>query len=121
MYYKDITDEELQYFHGLTVPNFTITLTDLLESDLFKIETIKENLYKIYPLFYTGEITTNNPNDVVIDDQVIICQKQPEKETFLTFISTFGSFIISTLCDSSLSSDHTSPVVDDAIALTFTL
>lgn len=93
MYYKDITDEELQYFHGLTVPNFTITLTDLLESDLFKIETIKENLYKIYPLFYTGEITTNNPNDVVIDDQVIICQKQPEKETFLTFISNPDSDI----------------------------
>ena len=94
MYYRDITEEELQYFHGLTVPNFTITLTDLLESDLFKVENIKENLYKIYPLFYTGEITTNNPSDVVIDDQVIICQKQAEKETFLTFISNPDSDVI---------------------------
>ena len=87
MYFSNITNSEIQYFHGLTAPNFTITLTQLLESDLFKVETIKENLYKIYPLFYTETITTNNPNDIVIDDQVILCQKQEEKETFLTFIS----------------------------------
>ena len=87
IYFSNITNSEIQYFHGLTAPNFTITLTQLLESDLFKVETIKTNLYKIYPLFYTESITTNNPNDIVIDDQVVLCQKQAEKETFLTFIS----------------------------------
>ena len=87
MYYSNITNSEIQYFHGLTAPNFTITLTQLLESDLFKIETLKENTYKIYPLFYTETIDTNNPEDTVIDDQVILCHRNPEKETYLTFTS----------------------------------
>ena len=87
IYYHNITNSEIQYFHGLTAPNFTITLTQLLESDLFKIETLKENTYKIYPLFYTETIDTNNPEDTVIDDQVILCHRNPEKETYLTFTS----------------------------------
>ena len=87
IYYSNITNSEIQYFHGLTAPNFTITLTQLLESDLFKIETLKENTYKIYPLFYTETIDTNNPEDTVIDDQVILCHRNPEKETYLTFTS----------------------------------
>ena len=87
IYYSNITNSEIQYFHGLTAPNFTITLTQLLESDLFKIETLKENTYKIYPLFYTTTIDTNNPEDTVIDDQVILCHRNPEKETYITFIS----------------------------------
>ena len=55
-YFTNITNEELQYFHNLTVPNFTIKLTDVLTSNLFKKETIiSGTLYKIYPLFYCKE------------------------------------------------------------------
>ena len=86
MYYSNITNKELQAFHNLKVPNFTITLTDLLTSDLFKVETvITDSIYKIVPLFYTSEITSSNPNDKILDNQCIICEKTSE-ETYLTFI-----------------------------------
>ena len=94
MYYDNITNEELQYFHGLLVPNFTIKLSDVLhktsnvfDNKLFKIEEIiSDKLYRIYPLFYTGKITSSNPNDKIIDDKVIIANKTTGT-TYLTFIS----------------------------------
>ena len=44
MYYSNILNPELQQFHKVIVPNFTIKLTDVLTSDLFKVDTIiKEN------------------------------------------------------------------------------
>lgn len=88
MYYRDITDPEIQVFHGLKIQNFTITLSDVLTSDLFKVDTIiTDKIYKIYPLFYTGEITSTNGNDQILDNQCVICLKNPDKETYLTFIS----------------------------------
>ena len=88
MYYTNITDTELQLFRGLMVPNFTIKLTDALTSGLFKVETIiTDKLYKIYPLFYTESISTDNEADTVIDDLCIICTKQEDKETYITCIS----------------------------------
>ena len=94
MYYDNITNEELQYFHGLLVPNFTIKLTDVLhqtsntfDNKLFKIEEIiSDKLYRIYPIFYTGRITSSNPSDKIIDDKVIIANKTTGT-TYLTFIS----------------------------------
>jgi len=87
MFFTDITNKELQYFHNLKVPNFSITLSDLLTSELFKIEEIiEDNIYRIYPLFYTSKITSTNPNDKIIDTRCIICQKNTN-ETYLTFIS----------------------------------
>ena len=87
MYFSNIADKDLKYFHGIQVPNFTIKLTDALVSDLFKVETIiSDKLYKIYPLFYTGKITSSNPMDKVIDDKVIIANNTTST-TYLTFIS----------------------------------
>ena len=87
MYYSNITNKELQEFHKVFVPNFTIKLTDALTSGLFKVDTIiSDSIYKIYPLFYTNEITSSNPNDNILDNQCIICEKLT-KETYLTFIS----------------------------------
>lgn len=87
MYFSNITNQELSYFHGIQIPNFTITLTDALTSQLFKVETvISDSIYKIFPLFYTGEITSNNPNDRVLENKCVICQRT-DKETYLTFIS----------------------------------
>lgn len=94
MYYDNIANEELQYFHGLKVPNFTIKLTDVLhktsntfDNKLFRIEEIiTDKLYRIYPIFYTGTITSSNPDDKIIDDKVIIANKTTST-TYLTFIS----------------------------------
>ena len=68
-YYTNIANEELQYFHGLQVKNFTIKLSDINTSWLFKIEEIiEDSIYKIYPLFYTQEITSSNPDDKILDN-----------------------------------------------------
>ena len=87
MYYTNIANSELQYFRNLTVNNFTIKLSDVLTSGLFKVdEIITDKIYKVYPLFYTKTITSSNSIDKILDNRCIICQKQ-EKETYLTFIS----------------------------------
>lgn len=86
-YYTNITNKELNLYHGLKVPNFTIKLTDILTSGLFKVETIiSDSVYKVYPLFYTSEITSSNPIDKILDNQCLICKKET-KETYITFIS----------------------------------
>jgi len=87
MYYSNILHPELQQFHKIIVPNFTIKLTDILTSDLFKVETIiTGSIYRIYPLFYANEITSSNPDDNILDTQCIVCQKTSD-ETYITFIS----------------------------------
>ena len=87
MYYSNITNKELQAFRDLKVPNFTVTLSDILTSDLFRKETvITDSIYKVIPLFYVNTITSSNPNDKILDDKCIICQKTDE-ETYITFIS----------------------------------
>lgn len=88
MYYTNIANSELQYFHNLLVSNFTIRLTDLLSSDLFKVdEIIADSIYKIYPLFYTKTILSSHNMDKILDNRCIICKKQENRETYLTFIS----------------------------------
>lgn len=86
MYFSNISDKELQYFKGLKIPNFSISLTEMLTSKLFKIETIiAGNLYKIYPLFYTNKIISSNPDDNILDNKCLIVSKQT-KETYFQFI-----------------------------------
>ena len=97
MYFTDITNEQLQYFHNLTANNFSIALSDVLhqtnnefDNKLFKIEEIiTDSIYKIYPIFYASEIKSTNPNDEILENKCIICQKQ-DIETYLTFISNDG-------------------------------
>lgn len=84
MYYTDITNKELQYFHNKKVNSFTIGLTDLLIHKLFKKVQVTDNIYKIFPLFYCDEILSTNPNDKILENKCIICIKK-EKETYFTF------------------------------------
>lgn len=94
MYFTDISNNELLYFRNLKVPNFTIKLSDILhqtsgsyDNKLFKIEEIiTDTLYRIFPMFYTGEITSSNPLDHIIDNKVIVCKKETS-ETYISFIS----------------------------------
>ena len=90
MYYTNIGNPDLQYFKNLTVPNFTIKLTDLLSSDLFKVdEIITDTIYKIYPLFYCKEISSSNTEDKILENKLVICMKH-DQETYLTFRSDDG-------------------------------
>jgi hypothetical protein len=51
------------------------------------VETIiSDSIYKVYPLFYTGEITSSNPVDKILENKCIICKKET-KETYISFIS----------------------------------
>ena len=91
MYYSNITNPEIQFFHGLTVPNFTIKLSDILhktgdvfDNKLFQVEQITDNIYRIVPMFYCEEITATNNKDRILDDQCIIAH-QEETETYITF------------------------------------
>lgn len=93
MYYSNIQNKELAYFHNRPVHNFTVKLSQMLESDLFQVEEIiTDKIYKIYPLFYTNSITSSNSNDRILDNKVIICQKTDE-ETYLTFKSNDGEVV----------------------------
>jgi len=93
MYFDNIANRELQMFHRVLVPNFTITLTDLLTSDLFRKETIiADSIYRIYPLFYCNEITSTNPDDKILDTQCLICRKTGD-ETYITFKTDDGDVI----------------------------
>lgn len=94
MYFSNINDEEIQRFHGVTAPNFTIKLTDILhktgttfDNKLFKIEEIiTDKIYKIYPMFNTVKITSSNPNDRILGNRLIIAEKT-SGVTRITFIS----------------------------------
>lgn len=94
MYFSDVSNEEFRHYHGLTVPNFTIKLSDVLhqtggvfDNKLFKIEEIiADKLYKIYPMFNTGVIRSSNPDDKVLDNKMVIANKTSDV-TYLSFIS----------------------------------
>ena len=100
MYYSNITNKELQYFHNRPVHNFTVKLSQMLTSPLFQVEEIiTDSIYKIYPLFYTNSITSSNSNDRILDNKCIICQKlesteENNQETYFTFISDENSDIV---------------------------
>ena len=90
MYFTNIANKDLEPFHKLPIPNFSITLTDMLTSPLFKVETIQTgSLYKIIPLFYTGSITSTNKDDRILENKAIIAEKKT-KETHYTFTNTPG-------------------------------
>ena len=40
MYFSNIANEELKHFHGIVGADFSMSLTDILTSNLFKVETI---------------------------------------------------------------------------------
>ena len=76
MYFGNIADSELKQYHETVKNNFSMSLSNILSSDLFKIETIiTDTIYKIYPLFYCDTITSTNKNDKILDNKCIICEK----------------------------------------------
>ena len=94
MYFTDITNPELQYFHGINARNFNISLSEMLSSDLFIVETIiTDSIYRIYPIFYSQQIISSNPDDKILENKCIIANKTDE-ETYYRFISDDKTEII---------------------------
>ena len=87
MYFSNIANEELKHFHGIVGADFSMSLTDILTSNLFKVETIiADKIYRIYPLFYCNEVISSNINDKILNTRCLILQKI-ENETYLSFIT----------------------------------
>lgn len=88
MYFSNISDIELAQYHQKVETHFTRrleTITDETEPNLFKIEEITDTILKIYPMFYCDKITSSNPNDKIINNRCIICEK--DTNTRLNFIT----------------------------------
>lgn len=84
MYFSNISDTELSQYHNEIKNDVEMSLTQVLSSSLFKIETIiADKIYKIYPLFYCDNIESTNPNDKIVENRLIICEK--EANTILKF------------------------------------
>ena len=91
MYFSNIANEELQNFHGIVNVDFSMSLTDILTSKLFKVETvIIGSIYRVYPLFYCKEVISSNVNDKILDTRCLILHKT-EYETYLSFITNRSS------------------------------
>ena len=87
MYFSNIANEEVQYFHKTIGADFSMSLTDILSSNLFNVEEIiVDSLYRVQPLFYCKNIVSSNPNDKNLDNCSLILQKN-EHETYLSFIT----------------------------------
>ena len=91
MYFSNIANEELKHFHNIVGVDFSMSLTDILTSNLFKVETIIiDSIYRVYPLFYCKEVISSNTNDKILDTRCLILHKS-EHETYLSFISNSSS------------------------------
>ncbi|MBO6275067.1 MAG: carboxypeptidase regulatory-like domain-containing protein, partial [Methanobrevibacter sp.] len=87
MYFSNISNVELQQFHNFKMKNFNISLTEMLNSNLFKVETIiNDTLYRVFPLFYTDNVKSSNSDDKILDNRCIIAIKK-DKETYYSFIN----------------------------------
>lgn len=119
MYFSNIHNQELQHFHSTIGADFTMSLTDILNSDLFEIENISNNIYRVFPLFYCKQIISSNSNDRILDNRCLILT-QKEHETYVSFMTNKdksnvildGSlFNIKTLEDYQLSMDEFNAMV----------
>lgn len=91
MYFSNIVNEEIQHFHGIAGADFTMSLTDILTSKMFKVESIiADKIYRIYPLFYCKHVISSNANDKILETRCLILQKG-EHETYLSFITDSSS------------------------------
>ena len=87
MYFSNIGNDELQHFHGTIGADFNISLTEILTSDLFDVETIiPDKLFRVYPLFYCREILSSNPADKVLGNRCLIVTQEAH-ETYFAFTS----------------------------------
>ena len=91
MYFTDLTNEELQLYHKIAkMDSVSLDLELMQGSSLFKVQSLGNNLYKIYPLFYVDEITCNADNVKVLDNKCVILLEKTTP-TFINFITKNAS------------------------------
>ena len=90
MYFFNIANEELQQFHKTIGVDFSLTLSEILESDLFHVEDMGNNIYRVIPLFYCKKVISNNAIDKVDNVNCLILVRNLEHETYLSFMTNSG-------------------------------
>jgi len=92
MFFTNITDPVLQYFKNIKVRSFSISLTQMLSSDIFVTENVGNNIYRVFPLFYVDEITSTNPNDKILGSKGLIIDSSVQ--SYYNFINNDSDVII---------------------------
>ena len=113
MYFTNISNEELNLMlQNQNVFNFTIGLSEIVygttnwnPSNYFTVETIDNGLYRIYTKFNCEEILSTDKNNIILENECIICS-EAETETYFTFRSNDDTaYILSTKFESNLGYD----------------
>ena len=98
MYYDDLTNTELRtYHHYAQMDSISACLSYMQNSDLFKVQSLGNNVYKIYPLFYIDEIRCNESNAKILDNKCVILietENTASSQTYINFISKQNDGII---------------------------
>ena len=86
MYYSNLTNPELNHFHGKTlVEKDFFNNESLLASDIWQHENMGNGLYKSFPLVYCETIQSTNPNDKIFTNRMLIWDSN--KERTITLLS----------------------------------
>ena len=94
MYYDNLNNSELQLFHQIiTARDMSVSLTEILSSDLFKKIRFDNNIVKIFPLFYAEKIETDSTIAKVLDNKCIITSIT-EREQYFHFVSDESDIVM---------------------------
>lgn len=71
-------DKELTTLSYKTNINAEFKIDEIQDSDLWEVEEINENIIKAIPLFNCEEIISNNPDDIVLEENKCVILKIDE-------------------------------------------
>ena len=72
MFFTNLQNNELSLYHKIIfAQDMSLSLTDILNSDLFKVVS-HNGVYKIFPLFYCKNISCNNSDVKILENKCII-------------------------------------------------
>ena len=88
MYYDDLTNTELRTYHNYAqIDSVSVCLAWMQASKLFEVQSLGNNVYKIYPLFYVDKITCTEPNVKVLDNKCVILIETETTASSQTYIN----------------------------------
>ena len=91
MYYSNLNNTGLNRYHKtIYVDKDFIDNTSLLTSDLWRHENIGHGIYRSYPLAYCETITTDNKNDKITENRLLIWNSNTERKTELQSPKSIG-------------------------------
>ena len=73
MYFTDLTNSELERYHDKArLDSFSVNITTMMGSNLFKDIELNNGLFKIIPLFYVSEIRCNDSDVRIFSNKALI-------------------------------------------------